>query len=113
VLVLHGCEQTISASRLPEEFHNAQVCGAAVTFDSAVSAVSTVTPLPAVELNLEEAVNAYERQLIAVALQRVGGVQTRAAESLGTTRRILRYKMEKLGLADPELPEKLVQEATL
>ena len=32
----------------------------------------------------------------------MGGVQTRAAESLGTTRRILRYKMEKLGLADSE-----------
>ena len=42
---------------------------------------------------------AYEKRLIAEALRVSGGVQTRAATRLGTTRRILRYKMEKLGLA--------------
>ncbi|MEI7903524.1 MAG: helix-turn-helix domain-containing protein [bacterium] len=45
---------------------------------------------------------AYERQLISDTLHKVGGVQTRAAKNLGTTRRILRYKMEKLGLVEPD-----------
>ncbi|MCR4306886.1 MAG: hypothetical protein NUV42_02850, partial [Candidatus Yonathbacteria bacterium] len=33
------------------------------------------------------------------ALQKANGVQTRAAQILKTTRRILRYKMDKLGIA--------------
>ena len=109
VLVLHGRELAISASKLPEEFHAESVCRAVETKEPAVSvAVSS----PAVVKSLEEAVSAYERQLIADALRQVGGVQTRAAESLGTTRRILRYKMEKLGLMDAEPLERLGQERT-
>ena len=101
-LVLHGRELAISALQLPEEFH-AMTAGAATAADQPSAPVSPVAaPPPAVSLTLEEAVSAYERQLIADALRQVGGVQTRAAESLGTTRRILRYKMEKLGLADAE-----------
>lgn len=38
----------------------------------------------------------FERRLIENALQRADGVQTRAAQVLGTTRRILRYRIEKL-----------------
>jgi len=45
---------------------------------------------------LKTAVEEYERIMIKEALDRAGGVQTRAAEELGTTRRILRYRMEKL-----------------
>lgn len=37
-----------------------------------------------------------ERNLIEKALRRAGGVQTRAAQMLGTTRRILRYRIDKL-----------------
>ena len=44
----------------------------------------------------------YERALIQKALQRAKGVQTRAARMLGTTRRILRYRMEKLGIPSGE-----------
>ena len=95
VLVLHGRESTISASRLPEEFHAGPACGAVTADEPAVPAA--ISP-PAEGLTLEEAVSAYEGQLIADALRKAGGVLTRAAESLGTTRRILRYKMEKLGL---------------
>ena len=45
---------------------------------------------------LKEAVDEYERVIIKSALRRTGGVQTRAAVELGTTRRILRYRIEKL-----------------
>lgn len=38
----------------------------------------------------------FERILIEKALQHAGGVQTRAAQVLGTTRRILRYRILKL-----------------
>ncbi len=109
VLVLHGCEPEISALRLPEEFHAEPACIAAAEDEAAVAVCAAVPP-PAEGLTLEEAVSAYERQLIADALRQVGGVQTRAAESLGTTRRILRYKMEKLGLANPEQPERFGNE---
>lgn len=45
---------------------------------------------------LKQAVEQYERALIQEALRRNDGVQTRAAEELGTTRRILRYRIDKL-----------------
>jgi DNA-binding NtrC family response regulator len=102
VLVLHGREPVISAPRLPEEFHAGPACGLAAVSGDEVAEVAAAAPPAAKGLILEEAVNAYERKLIADALLQSDGVQTRAAASLGTTRRILRYKMEKLGLADPE-----------
>ncbi len=52
-------------------------------------------------INLHEVVGNYERRLILQALKKCNGIQTRAAEQLGTTRRILRYRMEKLGI-DPQ-----------
>jgi transcriptional regulator with GAF, ATPase, and Fis domain len=50
-------------------------------------------------LPLEEATRRLERHLIERALERSGQVQSRAAELLGTTRRILKYKMDQLGIA--------------
>ena len=47
---------------------------------------------------LKQAVEEYERAIIKEALGRTGGVQTRAAAELGTTRRILRYRIEKLNI---------------
>jgi transcriptional regulator with GAF, ATPase, and Fis domain len=44
-----------------------------------------------------------ERQAIEQALQRSGGVITEAARLLNVTRRILRYKMDKLGIAPQAL----------
>lgn len=82
MLVLHGRERAIRLEHLPEEFHH--------------------PPAPPPKSrkggSFEEAVNAYERELIENALREAKGVQTKAAELLGTTRRILRYRMEKLGL---------------
>ena len=39
-----------------------------------------------------------ERQAIESALERSGGIQTQAAETLGISERVLRYKMKKYGL---------------
>jgi C4-dicarboxylate-specific signal transduction histidine kinase len=48
--------------------------------------------------SLEATVSGFERRIIEQALRETGGVQTQAARRLGTTRRILRYRMEKLGI---------------
>ncbi|QHI69656.1 response regulator [Tichowtungia aerotolerans] len=56
----------------------------------------SVSPVVDLQKPLKKAVEEYEKKLIQRALRRTGGVQTRAAEELGTTRRILRYRIEKL-----------------
>jgi transcriptional regulator with GAF, ATPase, and Fis domain len=43
--------------------------------------------------------------LITDALAKADNNQTRAAEILGTTRRILKYKMDKLGIQDKDITE--------
>jgi len=48
---------------------------------------------------LVAAVEGLERRMIRDALSRAGGVQTRAAELLGISERVLRYKLSKYGLA--------------
>jgi two-component system response regulator AtoC len=48
------------------------------------------------------AVDEFERDLILEALRRTDFNQTRAAERLGTTRRILKYRMDKLGIDAPD-----------
>lgn len=60
-----------------------------------------VCPESGVGKPLKQAVADYERSLINHALRRTGGIQTRAAEELGTTRRILRYRIEKLNIVRP------------
>jgi DNA-binding NtrC family response regulator len=47
---------------------------------------------------LPEVLEAIERQAIRAALERHGGIQTRAADELGISERVLRYKMKKYGL---------------
>lgn len=51
---------------------------------------------------LAEAVDQFEQELIRTALVHAQNNQTRAAELLGTTRRILKYKMDKLGILGVE-----------
>ena len=50
------------------------------------------------EKSLTDAVDEFEREIIQAALQHVEFNQTRAADLLGTTRRILKYRMDKLGI---------------
>lgn len=99
VLVLHGKQAVLQAHHLPGELRG--TLPARPVIEPAASApASTPIPRPGHD-NLETAVNAFERQLVLRALDQAGGVQTRAAEILGTTRRILKYRMDKLGLASP------------
>jgi two-component system response regulator AtoC len=51
-------------------------------------------------LSFEEAERAFESEIIMKALKRSNYVQTRAAELLGISRRILKYKMDKLGISE-------------
>jgi len=55
---------------------------------------------------LSEAIDGFERDLILKALQKTGFNQTKAAGLLGTSRRILRYRMEKLKISEQnQLPQ--------
>lgn len=51
------------------------------------------------KIPFEEAEKAFEKELIIRALAQANYVQTKAAEILGITRRVLKYKMDKLGIA--------------
>lgn len=84
ILVLHGNEPLILPEHLPPEFHQGDLPGAA----------SLLRP----GTTLADAVEAHERSLIVNALQETKGNQTKAAEILGTTRRILKYRMEKFAI---------------
>jgi two-component system NtrC family response regulator len=48
--------------------------------------------------SLPDTLDEIESQLILKALERSGGVQTKAAEELGISERVLRYKMKKYGI---------------
>ena len=52
------------------------------------------------ERALSDAVDEFERELIVKALQRTGFNQTKAAMLLGTSRRILKYRIEKLRISE-------------
>jgi len=49
--------------------------------------------------SLASAVEGIERRMIREALAKAGGIQTRAAELLGVSERVLRYKLKKYGLS--------------
>ncbi len=53
-------------------------------------------------LSLEKAVQEFERELLQEALTRTGYVQTHAAAMLGITRRMLKYRMDALGIGGTE-----------
>jgi DNA-binding NtrC family response regulator len=96
-LVLHGNRPQLPPESLPAEFHAFREIGTE-------PATATADPAAMLELPmvLEDVVNAYERTIVEKALRQADGVQTRAAELLGTTRRILKYRMDKLNITDGE-----------
>ena len=66
-------------------------------------------------LSLEKAVMEFEREIILDALKRTNYVQTHAANLLGISRRMLKYRMDTLGIGRPDSevgsePQPLVQE---
>lgn len=52
------------------------------------------------DIKFDDAEKIFETEMIVKALKKAGYVQTRAAELLGISRRILKYKMDKLGIPD-------------
>ncbi|MFP4499693.1 MAG: sigma-54-dependent transcriptional regulator [Candidatus Hydrogenedentota bacterium] len=58
-------------------------------------------------LPIADATSHLERHLIHRALERTNYVQSQAAAYLGTTRRILKYKMDQLGLIVPDEPDSM------
>ncbi len=52
-------------------------------------------------VQFEAAEREFEREIILKALKKTNFIQTRAAVLLGISRRILKYKMDKLGIVDP------------
>lgn len=54
---------------------------------------------------LEETLAAIERRFIDEAMQRTGGIKTKAAELLGLSFRSLRYRLQKLEGGDSELDD--------
>ncbi len=82
VLVLHPHAPVVLPQFLPEEFQRPIPAAAPVHSGG----------------TLQSRINAFERALIEQALHEANGNQTRAAQNLGTTRRILRYRMKKLDI---------------
>jgi two-component system response regulator PilR (NtrC family) len=63
-----------------------------------VAAVAAAAALPEAGFDLEEHVQGIEREYLAQALQKAGGVQVKAAELLGMTFRSFRYYAKKYNL---------------
>jgi len=61
--------------------------------------------IPEEGLNLEEIVEKLERNLIAKALRRSGGVRKEAARVLGITFRSMRYRLDKYGIDADDIDE--------
>jgi len=80
--------------------------GDEIRVESLPSNVRKMPPLPVVPrltlppegLNLEQVVAELEKSLMQDALQKAGGVQTKAAELLGINFRSFRYRVQKYGL---------------
>ncbi len=89
LVLSHG--STISADDLPQYLHTSN--GRTHPVQQSVMRGET---------RLSEAVDQFEQELIRTALTQAQNNQTRAAELLGTTRRILKYKMDKLGIVAAE-----------
>jgi two-component system, NtrC family, response regulator AtoC len=93
VLVLSE-ENVIAADNLPEQVRRTEA-----------SPGNLKDQVLAGRKSLGDAVDEFEREIIGEALQQTDFNQTRAAEMLGTTRRILKYRMDKLGIGSGESAE--------
>jgi DNA-binding NtrC family response regulator len=91
ILVYYGGERTILADHV-----EALLPGASGRSGREVHALEEFEGM-----SLEEATRRLEEYLIRKALERNEQVQSRAADFLGTTRRILKYKIDQLGIHAP------------
>lgn len=63
---------------------------------------SSTTRIPKTGINLESMLDDYERGLLLEAMRASGGVKKRAAQLVGVSFRSFRYRLEKLGLDNPD-----------
>ena len=56
-------------------------------------------------ISLLEGVEEFEKEIILEALKKASNIISQAAEILGITRRILKYKMDQLGVGDKYISE--------
>jgi two-component system response regulator PilR (NtrC family) len=99
----NAMERAVALERTPSVLVDSlpeQVCGVAVAAASAVPApvVPSDGGFPAAGFDLEQHVQDIEREYIAEALRRAGGVKVKAAELLGMSFRSFRYYMKKYNL---------------
>jgi two-component system response regulator AtoC len=94
LLVLSGDVATVGVDQLPADFETAPACERSSDSRDAVLSGSK---------SLSDAVDEFERDIISEALEQTLFNQTRAADLLGTTRRILKYRMDKLGIDCPDV----------
>ncbi|MBI5506336.1 MAG: sigma-54-dependent Fis family transcriptional regulator [Deltaproteobacteria bacterium] len=94
LLVLSGECRVIGPDHLPDDL----AANYAMVAGSAGTSMEVLTG----RKSLSDAVDEFERDIIAQALSQTYFNQTRAAELLGTTRRILKYRMDKLGIDFPD-----------
>ena len=80
ILVLKGNKVIINIEDLPQEIKGYEI----------------------EDIPYREKIARYEKELILNALEKAGWNQTKAAKILKTTRRILKYRMEKLGIKKRE-----------
>jgi len=87
--------EVLTAASLPEEIRAWQPTEA--------TPAATLAPptIPPEGLNLEDVVSQVERKLLLEALEKAGGVQTKAAQILGINFRSFRYRLKKYGLERP------------
>jgi len=87
--------EVLTAASLPDEIRAWQPTAGA-------SAAALAPPaIPPEGLNLEDVVSQVERKLLLEALEKAGGVQTKAAQILGINFRSFRYRLKKYGLERP------------
>jgi two-component system response regulator PilR (NtrC family) len=85
----------LTAASLPDEIRAWQPT-------EATPAAALAPPtIPPEGLNLEDVVSQVERKLLLEALEKAGGVQTKAAQILGINFRSFRYRLKKYGLERP------------
>ncbi|MGA2221827.1 MAG: sigma-54 dependent transcriptional regulator [Verrucomicrobiia bacterium] len=97
----------ISVEDLPFVISQAEVATATATTQLSAAAISRKKlgeklEFEAGSLDLPKLTETIERKAIEEALRRTGGVITEAARTLKITRRMLRYKMDKFGIASTD-----------
>ncbi len=90
ILTLYGDQKTMLYEHLPEEIRRS---------NNHVPPLQSLNVMKLLETSsLDETISSIEKEIIENALQKAGGVHVKAAQFLKTTKRRLKYKINKLGI---------------